>query len=131
MKKLFILRGLPGSGKSTLAATLGQRFEADDYFTDPLGHYDWNPRRVADAHLDCKMRVERAMRQEHGPLVVSNTFVKGSYMQEYLDMAKRYGYTTDVIDLFDGGLDDQALFRRNVHGVPLSTIERMRRSYER
>ena len=42
--KLTIIRGLPGSGKSTLAKTLDvNHYEADMYFVDAKGEYDFRP----------------------------------------------------------------------------------------
>lgn len=130
MKTLHIIRGLPGSGKTTLAKTFGRYFEADHYFEDGFGGYHWRPRELADAHLACARNCEACMRNGLSPVTVSNTFITLASMHEYEDMAKRYGYTVEVHDLFDAGLTDMQLCHRNAHAVPLATIERMRRKYE-
>ena len=48
-KELYILRGLPGSGKSTLAESLGgYHIEADMYFTNDDGEYNFDPSSLPD-----------------------------------------------------------------------------------
>jgi hypothetical protein len=45
-------------------------------------------------------------------------------------MAVEFGATPVVIDLYDGGLTDEALVARNVHFVPWQAIGAMRARYE-
>jgi len=40
------------------------------------------------------------------------------------------GVNLFVVSLFDSGLTDIELYRRNVHEVPLETIQKMRARYE-
>lgn len=131
MKTLHIVRGLPGSGKTTLAKSLTSCYhEADQYFEDGYGGYQWRANELADAHLACARNCETAMRNGIPIVAVSNTFVKHAQMHEYEDMAKQYGYVVEYHDLFDAGLTDMQLCHRNAHSVPLPMIERMRRQYE-
>ena len=56
---LILTRGIPGSGKSTLAALLGimtgtQFIEADHYFVDDKGNYNFNPSELGKAHEHCQ-----------------------------------------------------------------------------
>lgn len=121
------------SGKTTLARTLalnGLHAEADNFFEDQHGRYNWIGKLVPDAHLDCKHRAEHAMRTGVTPVVIANTFVRRAYMTEYEQMAAQYGYQVEYHDLGDGGLTDGELLARNVHAVPLVTIEKMRAAYE-
>ncbi len=51
---LYIVRGIPGSGKSTFAKTLGgQHYEADMFFIDENGVYNFDFTKIKDAHQWC------------------------------------------------------------------------------
>lgn len=59
---LHIVRGVSGSGKSTLARKLGgYHVEADMYFEDADGHYNFDPSKLKYAHRFCQKRVEGSM----------------------------------------------------------------------
>jgi len=126
---LFIIRGLPGSGKSTLAGKLGAPVvSADDYFVGEDGVYRFDPANIAEAHAQCQARTRSHLLSQS--VSVANTFTCRWEMQPYLDMATEAGATPVVIDLYDGGLNDEALVERNVHNVPWQAIGAMRARYE-
>lgn len=136
-KTLFIIRGLPGSGKSTLAARLcpGRVVAADDYFFAVDGYFFaadgrhiFNRYMLSEAHEDCRLRTMRLL--ESGDCAVANAFCKAWEMKPYLDAAFRAGARVVIISLFDARLDDEQLASRCLHGVPVSTIARMRAGYE-
>ena len=129
MKSLFLLRGLPGSGKSTLAKQLvGDKDychkEADMYFVDRDGNYKFDPTKIKDAHAWCKSEIEFAMKYEHTPVVVSNTFTQEWEMDAYFEMAKEFGYQVHsiIVENRHGGM--------NLHGCPEDKIEQMRNRFE-
>jgi len=137
MKKiLHIVRGLPGSGKSTKsrelanAVNFSSECEADDYFITSRG-YEFNPKELPEAHAWCKERAKNAMATDVPVVIVSNTSSQLWEFQPYLDMAKKYGYTVKVNDIFDGGKTDEELAKRNVHKVPLEVIKKMRARWEK
>ena len=129
MKELFLLRGLPGSGKSTLAKMLvGDKDychkEADMYFMDSDGNYKFNPSKLRDAHDWCREEIEFAMKYEHSPVVVSNTFTQEWEMEEYYKLAEKYGYRVHslIVENRHGGV--------NEHGVPDDKLEQMRNRFQ-
>lgn len=57
---LIIIQGLPGSGKTTLAKEVSSQFnipyfEADQYFEDKDGNYNFNPKYLHSAHIFAKL----------------------------------------------------------------------------
>lgn len=133
---LTLIRGLPGSGKSTLARIMmaadngagdwkrcrsAQHFEADMFFETPNG-YVFDGSRIGEAHDWCRLNTEHAMVAGTGAIYVSNTFTTEREMKPYFDLAERYGYKLQVIDLC-------GTFG-SVHDVPEETIDRMRVRYQ-
>jgi predicted kinase len=128
MKELFLLRGIPGSGKSTLAKMLvGDKDychkEADMYFIDGEGKYQFDVTSLRDAHAWCQEEVEFLMKYEH-KVVVSNTFTQEWEMLPYYDLAKKYGYRVHslIVENRHGGT--------NEHGVPEDKLKIMRKRFE-
>jgi len=129
MKELILLRGLPGSGKSTLAKMLvGDKDychkEADMYFVDSDGNYKFNPTQLKEAHNWCREEIEFAMKYEHSPVVVSNTFTQEWEMKTYYELAAKYGYRVYslIVENRHGGV--------NEHGVPEDKLEQMKTRFE-
>ena len=131
MSQLILIRGLPGSGKSQLASTLwydsflqketAEWCETDDYFTKE-GRYKFNPQQLGDAHDWCQKRAAKAMQESTTTVIVSNTFTQLWELQPYLDMAKAYDYTIQVLHC-EGNFG-------SVHGVPEETIRKMKARWE-
>ena len=128
-KNLYLVRGLPGSGKSTLAKLLvGDKDychkEADMYFIDGEGNYKFNSSQLKEAHKWCKNEVEFVMKYEHSPVVVSNTFTQEWEMDDYLELAKKYGYRTHSL------IVENRHEGKNEHGVPEEKLKQMRDRFE-
>jgi len=132
-KLLVLLRGLPGSGKSSFANHMWSDFvicEADQFFYDSEGNYNFDPSKLRDAHKYCRDRVETFMSdneknpQFYPEIVVSNTFTREWEMDEYFKLAKKHDY--QVVSL----IVENRHGNKNVHGVPDSKIEEMRNRFE-
>lgn len=132
--RMILIRGLPGSGKSTLAQALkgpgGVVCEADDAFIKE-GVYRFNPQGLAAAHAECQAKARdyasRRPVEARGALVVSNTFSQRWEMEPYLNIPVDH---SQIIDIFDAGLDDAELAARCIHEVPEGTIASMRARWE-
>lgn len=128
-KKLLMFIGIPGSGKSTTARRMkdlsyefadSNIWEADMYFIDSEGNYNWDPSKLGQAHQWCQQQVENDMKQGKN-VIVSNTCLTPKERKPYFDLAKKYHYTIQVI-VCNGGF-------QNIHNVPEETIERMKARY--
>jgi len=113
MSKLILLRGLPGAGKSTLAKTFegARHFEADMFFLDESGNYNFDPSNLRQAHEWCRNNVDNTM--SFGiDVVVSNTFTQEWEMEAYYELAKKHGYVVFslIVENRHGGV--------NKHNVP-------------
>jgi predicted kinase len=130
---LFLVRGLPGSGKSTFATHIWNEYavcEADKFFYDKEGNYNFDPSKLKDAHAWCKNEVETRMKdhqinQQYYPeIAVSNTFTQEWEMEDYYKLAEKYGYkvVSLIVENRHGG--------KNVHGVPDDKLEIMKNRFE-
>jgi predicted kinase len=130
---LFLVRGLPGSGKTSFATHIWNEYavcEADQYFYDKEGNYNFDPSKIKDAHAWCKNKVETMMgdhqlnEQYYPEIAVSNTFTQEWEMKDYFDLANKYGYkvVSLIVENRHGG--------KNVHGVPEDKLEIMKNRFE-
>lgn len=127
MPECIILRGLPGSGKSTLARVLrgpeGVVFAADDYFSRPDGSWVFDPVMLGAAHAKCLRDFVCAI-QAHAPrVIVDNTNSTNLEAAPYVQLSLAYGYNTRIVMVRHESVVSCAA--RTIHGVPLSTIQRM------
>jgi predicted kinase len=126
MKTLTLLRGLPGSGKSTFAKSLGgEHIEADMFFVDgETGEYKFDATKLKYAHNWCGDVVETWMEDGLKKIVVSNTFTQEWEMNEYFELAKKYGYMvfSIIVENRHGGI--------NEHNVPEEKLEQMKHRFQ-
>ena len=132
-KVLTLVRGLPGSGKSTFANFVWNDYaicEADKFFYDKEGNYNFVASKLKQAHEWCKNEVEtrrkdnEANPQYYPEIVVSNTFTQEWEMEAYYELAKKYDYLviSMIVENRHGG--------KNVHGVPEEKLEQMRSRFQ-
>ena len=124
-KILYIVRGLPSSGKSTFAKHLTTNvFEADHYFYDNDGNYNFIPSEIKQAHKECQQFVRYAMESNIEKIAVSNTFTQEWEMKPYFELAEKYGY------MVFSTIVEKRHNNKNNHNVPEEKIEQMRNRFE-
>ena len=117
MNTLYILRSVSGAGKSTLAnkfvnnGLVDVHYEADMWFYNEEGNYNFDASKLGKAHEWCKLQTEAAMNNELD-ICVSNTFTTEKELQPYLDLAQEYGY--EVVSLIVENRNNN----KNIHNVP-------------
>jgi len=132
-KILTLVRGLPGSGKSTFANLITNKFsicEADLFFYDKEGNYNFDATKIKQAHEWCREQVEIRMKdngvnpQFYPEIVVSNTFTQEWEMEAYYKLAEQYGYKvfSIIVENRHGGV--------NQHGVPADKLEQMKNRFQ-
>jgi predicted kinase len=130
---LFLVRGLPGSGKTSFASAIWNDYavcEADKFFYDKEGNYNFDPSKLREAHTWCKNEVESRMiehqnnQQYYPEIAVSNTFTQEWEMEDYFKLAEKYGYkvVSLIIENRHGG--------QNVHGVPEDKLQIMKDRFQ-
>lgn len=129
MRKLIILRGVSGAGKSTYAKHLVEIYEqafsvskgyggrvkhieADQFFYDGLGNYNFDTNKLQHAHNWCKSTVQAAMSVGLEVIIVSNTSTTEKELEPYIELAEIFDYETTslVVENRHGNTD--------VHAVP-------------
>jgi predicted kinase len=127
MNTLILLRGLPGSGKSTLANLLAPNstYEADDYFYDSNGVYNFDATKLKEAHTVCQDKTNACLLFKLNKIViVSNTFTQEWEMEPYIKMAERHGYRVQTI------ISENRHKSDSIHGVPEESLQKMRERFE-
>lgn len=126
MTTLTLIRGWPGSGKSTLAKKLARttndlHLEADMYFIDANGNYNWTADKIAEAHRWCQQQTRRHL-ETRTNVFVSNTFTTHKELKPYFDIALDFDITPVIITMQNKFV--------NVHNVPVEAIDRMKNRFQ-
>ena len=132
--RIVLMRGIPKSGKSTyvektFASSTCIICSADFYFMRD-GSYNFDPNALNESQAGClrefsHLIVDHAWgRLERLPevLVVDNTNTSALELAPYVALASAYGYKCDIITV---RCDPMVAHQRNIHGVPLTVIQRM------
>lgn len=142
MKQVFILRGLPGSGKSHYAQSLCDEMvngdegqfvicSTDDFFISD-GLYRFDKAKLSEYHNLNLARFIRALNQQIPLVILDNTNIKKWEFIAYAEAAHALGY--QVKEVVVGEIKDKAMqhlyYQRNIHKVPLKTINKMAYLFE-
>jgi predicted kinase len=125
--KLIIIRGISGSGKSTLAKKLIEKmtnashYEADSYFYDEDGNYNFVSSELATAHELCFKATKLDLKKGKS-VIVSNTSTRLWEFENYLELAKSLEVEVKVIRM-------NANFG-NIHNVPQNIVDSMSERFE-
>ena len=134
LRTLIILRGLPGAGKSTFANFIWESsaiFEADKYFYDKDGNYNFDASKLHQAHKWCQDSVKQAMLDNilsrghmYPEIIVSNTTTTEKELEPYLELAKLFEYhvVSLVVENRHGNV--------STHNVPAETLLKMEARFE-
>jgi predicted kinase len=132
MAELILVRGIPGSGKSTLAQRLAAlnrhvhqcsvvHYEADQYFMDEQGNYNFDVTKLYHAHKWCQDKTREGL-ERGGAVIVSNTFTTKKELKPYFDMAREF----DIVPVVYLAQNQFT----NVHGVPEDKLQAMRDRFQ-
>ncbi len=136
------MRGLPGVGKTYLAKTyLGsivsmfenpriQILSSDDYFVKDNGVYEFDKDEMLNAHKWNFKRFIKAIEDEIPLIIIDNSNIKAFHYSHYLDYAQRKNYLVAIVTIPHNDTSNRELAARNIHGVNVDTISRMRRQFE-
>lgn len=134
MKKVYIMRGPSGCGKSTAAQKLCDEdsyiCSADTFFMVD-GNYKFDPKRLHQAHETCKSDFTHLLKRGVKTVIVDNTNTQFWEAQFYIFTALAYDYEVEIVEpTTEWAFNVEELVKRNVHGVPKESIEKMVKRYE-
>lgn len=148
MKKIILIRGLPNSGKSTKAKELRDLYnplckettpmhlETDKYFTrktkdNPTGEYKFDASKLGIAHAWNIDRFRECIDNEFEVIIVSNTFTIRKELLPYVAYAHAAGYEIEIIEpSTPWAWDIDECFKKNIHGVPIESLQKMKDRYK-
>lgn len=135
MPVVHILCGPSGCGKSTLADRLRLGYNtsvvcsADHFFIGPDG-YQFDPRKLPQAHSSCMLKYIGALRDGADCIIVDNTNLQDWERVTHEEAGHLAAYEV-LYHAWEVPIDmAPVLAARNRHGVPLEAIEAMIRRFE-
>lgn len=123
--KLYLVRGLPGSGKSTYCrlhqSALSNHYEADMFFIDDEGKYNFDQELLRAAHQWCQDQAYWSLKAGFDTFV-SNTFTTAKELKPYVEMAKELNVPFFIMTMHGN--------YQNIHNVPTEVLDRMKQRFQ-
>lgn len=121
---IIIMSGTSGSGKNTYIQKhypTAAVVSADDFF-EKSGVYVFDYNKLSEAHGECFLIFLTLLFNKNELIVVNNTNTSVIEMAPYVAAANAFKASLELITLIK---DPVLCAERNVHGVPLKSIQNM------
>ena len=125
---LYLIRGVPGCGKTTFAEqfkrnnVVVQVLEADKYFIDGQGKYNFDPSKLHEAHEWCQSRAKLYLLEGYS-VAVANTSTTEKEVAIYQQIAELTGAN------FVSIIVENRNNTENIHNVPAEKIKQMKNRF--
>ena len=121
--RLLIIRSIPGGGKTTFVNKMIPNILhlENDMFHYHSGEYEYNQYKMKEAINWCVRTCEDALKNKMD-VVVSNTFVRQTFVDKYKRLAEKYGAQFIVYRMM-GNFN-------NIHNVPQNVLDNMKNNFE-
>lgn len=131
-KTVTVLRGR-GSGRSTWVrdnAPDAVVISASHHMVDSDGRYFFDPGKLTEYQAESQVDFVLALMAGKPKVVVDNEATTHAELIFYQGVALAFEYRLEVLDIYDGGLQDEDLAMGNVPRAPLGTVQAMRDRYQ-
>lgn len=121
--RCLLIRGWPGTGKTTFVHKMFPNILhlENDMFHYHSGEYEYNQYKMKEAINWCVRTCEDALKNKMD-VVVSNTFVRQTFVDKYKRLAEKYGAQFIVYRMM-GNFN-------NIHNVPQNVLDNMKNNFE-